>query len=187
MFGDKKKGYYGTKYVLACVFRTWAMITVLSIFITKATQITKNLLINMDDFTNIFSIIGAVFLFLKFRTIKINNKTLTKIITYVSASTFSIYIIHENVNNRFLWGEVFNKLPNHWNLGVLVSYIFIASAIVFVICLLIDFLRRLIIYLIRKIPQVNSIFTKTAKKLDNINEKINKFIEPKEENKIVKV
>ncbi len=181
MYVKEKKDHYFAKYLLMCAVRTLVFVFVNVLLKIKPNVINNNMAYNIDDLLNIIFILGGIFLFMGFRTIKINNKTLQKVITCVSASTFPVYIIHESNLNRNIWTITLNKIPNHWNLGVLMTYSIMAPVTVFVLCILIDLIRRLIVYLIRKIPQIDSIFTKTAKKVDNINERINKFIEPKEE------
>lgn len=92
----------------------------------------------------------------------------SKIINFMSASTFSVYIIHQvPVFYPFLWANIFMAekwLPEHS-----VIYALIVTVIVFVACSLIDFPRRKFIE-----PAVSKSkpFKWAEKKIDNIFNKI---------------
>lgn len=93
----------------------------------------------------------------------------SKIINFMSASTFSVYIIHQvPVFYPFMWANIFMAekwLPEHS-----VIYALIVTVIVFVACSLIDFPRRKFIE-----PAVSKSkpFRWAEKKIDNIFNQIN--------------
>ena len=127
------------------------------------------------DFVNLGVIFTAMFVFLKFKTFDIKNIKITKIINFVSVSVFSIYLIHENTNNRWLWGKLFNPLQYSHSIG-LVGYIIAIALLVFIVCLFIDFMRRGLCVLLKKIPFITKIITKLDEKLGKINTKVNSYL-----------
>lgn len=128
------------------------------------------------DFINIFLVIMTVLIFIKFKTISISSSKLSKIITFISPSVFSIYILHENVNIRdTMWSQI--GLLNYANSWLLIPYAILMILCVFTVCLLIDLVRRGLYYLLKKISFVNNFVDKVNQKIIIINEKINTYLE----------
>ena len=93
------------------------------------------------DLKNIVCLLLSISLFCTFKNIKIRNN---KIINFISSTTLGIYLIHDNRLLRpMLWGNWLNV-----NTHALYSnfWIFAISAVllVFVVCSLIEMIRRLI-------------------------------------------
>lgn len=89
-----------------------------------------------------FPIIMSISLVLLFRNIKIQNNT---IINYFSSSTLGIYLIHENFLMRdLIWKKLFIiELSN--NILVLLIFAIFKVVIVYIVCLIIDKIRVLLL------------------------------------------
>lgn len=90
-------------------------------------------------------IIGAVALFMFFNSFTIRKRW----INYIAASTFPVYLIHENCfANEYLYDYVegFSKM----NIVLLIICLFVLALIIFVGCIIIDFIRLFIFNLFVK-------------------------------------
>ena len=124
------------------------------------------------NYNMITQLANAVLLLFLFKEIKI-KKIGAKIISFVSASTFGIYLLHEHPDIRsVIWNEQLKNLLLESN-GI--TYIALSVAIpiaIFVICLLIDVVRRLLGKALAKIKLVQK-FNEALVKFENkINEKM---------------
>lgn len=91
-----------------------------------------------------FTYISSLSLFMVFLNLKFDyNKITNKIIRFISSSTFSIYIIHENHFIRDLLWTKWLKVPKYFNKYGFI-YMFVALICVFLICILIDKIISLI-------------------------------------------
>ena len=89
-----------------------------------------------------FVILGAVSLFMFFNSLTIRKKW----INYIAASTFSVYLIHENMYfNILIYNHVY-ELSSGMNIVTLIIYLMMIALIVFGGCIFIDFIRRLLFY-----------------------------------------
>lgn len=87
----------------------------------------------------------SLLLFLGFKNSNIKDN---KFINKIASTTFGIYLIHDNVYIRlFLWNYIF-KLNIYENDIVLIPYSILSCMIVFVVCSLIDLIRK---YTIEKV------------------------------------
>lgn len=133
----------------------------------------QKLYTGLEQFTNIFIIFATICLFMKFKTIQINNNIIGKVVNLVSPSLLSVYIIHEHPNIRdYIWQNIFNfgKYANSW---VLIIYMIFAIILIFIMCILIDLIRRGVYKALKKIPIIQSIIEKINEKLLFVDEKIN--------------
>lgn len=134
-------------------------------------------------FVNPFLVIASISLFMKFKTLEIKNESLKKKITFVSTSVFSIYLIHENTKNvEYLWKNAFHLIEYNNSYSILIRILAI-SAIIFLVSLLIDVIRREIYKVIKKIPFIKKIIDRINQQIDKINLKIQKIFN---ENKLQK-
>lgn len=98
---------------------------------------------NFFDVDRLLMILCAVIFFMIFEKIKITSKT----INFISSTTFGIYLIHDNLNiSPYLWSEVFENNSYAYS-EYLLLYVFLVIVSVFVICAVIDLLRK---YLLEK-------------------------------------
>lgn len=87
-----------------------------------------------------FVILGAVSLFMFFNSLSIRKKW----INYIGASTFSVYLIHENLHFNVHIYDYMHEISSEMNIIVLILYLIVMALIVLVSCVLIDFVRRLL-------------------------------------------
>lgn len=174
----KPKQKYFTKYLLVAIIFACLNITVSTLIKILPQNIVLVVLFNINnkflDFSNILIIIMAVLLFIKFKTIQIKPTKLSKFITLISPSVLSIYIIQENIHFRSLWR--YDGVMNYGNSLLMIPYTFLLIIAVFIICLLIDLIRRGIYSLLNKIPIISKMITKLNQQIDKINIKVNNYI-----------
>lgn len=112
----------------------------------------------------ISTLLISIFLFLSFSSLKVKYK---KWINIISASTFGIYLIHDNEYMRnFLWQTIF-KQAEYSNTLMIIPYSIIVIAIVFIVCSIIELLR---IYILEK--RYMSLIEKLSKIIDKLINKI---------------
>lgn len=175
----KPKQYYSIKYIILALLFTW-IYTILAGILDIAKNsilynVLYNLIINFTEFYNIIVIAMTVIIFMKFKTMEIKAKTLSKIILLITPSVFSIYIIHHNYNIRnAIWLE--SGVMNYANSWLMVPYIILSIISVFIICLFIDLIRRGLYFLLKKIPTVNKLIAKFNQQIDKLNIKLNNYI-----------
>lgn len=174
----KQNQHYFIKYILLAVILS-LMNFILNVLIKlDINETLKNILTTfagkMWDYNNILLIIMAVLLFMKFKTINITSKKLSNVITFISPSVFSIYIIHNNIHFHTLWRQDGSLYMIHspW----LIPYLIFLIISVFVVCLLIDLLRRGIYHLLKKIPIIHKSVNKLNEKFEEVNLKLNSYI-----------
>lgn len=117
---------------------------------------------NIELFFNYNSptiLIASVALFNAFRFVNIKEGVLSKIILFVSPLTFGIYLIHEHILLRELWIEVW-KVPEQLSKPTFILHFIIVVIAVFVICGIIEFVRKTVFDLIYKLGFVKKIFDK---------------------------
>ena len=73
------------------------------------------------------------------------NKILSKIINFFGPLTFGVYLIHEHdLVRRYLIGRIVAKDPSKLSKSSVVFLVFRRGSIIFLICLIIDYLRHLL-------------------------------------------
>ena len=120
------------KYKTIGIYLICALLTtILSVFTSK----------NAFAYSSIFNLIGAISLFLTFKNLKVSdNKYINKLSTY----TFSTYIIHENTFlSIILFRELF-KSNKFWNSNLLIVNLLYTVLGIYLICIIIEFIRRLL-------------------------------------------
>ena len=85
-----------------------------------------------------FVILGAVSLFMFFNSLTIRRTW----INYIAASTFSVYLIHENVHVNMLIYDYVYEFSSDMNVVALILYLVIVAIVVFIGCIIVDILRR---------------------------------------------
>jgi len=99
---------------------------------------------NAWGYNNIFNILSAMYLFLYFRNIKIYSE----IINYLATFSFSIYIIHINPSiTNLIYNELLH-FDKYYNNNFILIYMFIASLNIFIGCILLELIRRLIFLIV---------------------------------------
>ena len=173
------KKYCFVKYILFTAIATFIFIT-LSIILKLIDNniiysLIKRIISEFREYSNILILIMTILIFYKFKTITIKSKFISKIITIISPSVFSIYLIHQSINIRdTMWLKMgIMQYADSW---FMLPYILIMIAMVFIICLCIDLIRRVSYYGIKKVPIITKILEKINEKLYKINSRINNYI-----------
>lgn len=116
-----------------------------------------------------FVIIQAIFYFLYFETLNIKSK----FINFISSCTFGIYLFHDNNYVRSIIYKAlmidYGTFQNYNMLGRL----FIVAIIIFIIGVIIESLRKLLIWILFKIPLTNKIVDKIKNFINSFNFKVN--------------
>ena len=112
--------------------------------------------------------IMSILLLLFFKNLKFRNKY----INLIALTTFGIYLIHENVYIRGLWGSIVKLFYSF--LGSYILTFLLVVLLVFIICMVIDLIR---------INTVHRLTKKLLVKIDKIEEKIKVKYQEKENGK----
>lgn len=119
----------------------------------------------------------SIFLFCFFATMKERKN---KIINLLASSTFGIYLIHDNPYVRnYIWRDLF-KVSSYINSPYLFLYSILVSSIIFIVCFIIDLLRKCLSILLGEFFNKND-FAKITYFGKNIYEKIRSLIFKDEE------
>ena len=128
-------------------------------------------------FNSVFAFLGAVSLFMFFKNIKIKRNIISKFILFISGNVFAVYLIHEHeLNRQVIWKTKLNIDIADMQNNFVLHYV-VCILIIFVSCVLIEEIRKIIFKLFFKIPIFNKLKLKVNKKYENINERINNFLE----------
>lgn len=172
----KSKQNYFTKYILLTILFVFiSIILQILLSIANNTQfyyILRNSYSYMGNFASIIIVAMTLLIIFKFKEINIKNEILNKMIISISPSVFSVYIIHENVNIRDnLWQVIGSQ--NYADKWFFIPHLLLLIVAVFIICLVIDLLRKGIYLLLKKIPVIERGILNLSKKIDKVNIKIN--------------
>lgn len=171
--------YCFVKYILLTAIATLLYI-ILSVIVKQIDNNTiysliKKLIGEFREYSNILIIAMTVLIFIKFKTMTIKSNFIEKIITFISPSVFSIYLIHQSINIRdTMWLKM--GIMDYANSWLMIPYILLMIITVFIVCLFIDLIMRGLYFGIKKIPIVNKIVKKSNDKLDKINLRLNNYI-----------
>ena len=103
------------------------------------------------DYTQPLTLLAAICLLLLFRGVGDGSTKVGRAVTFVSASTFGVYLFHETAAIRsVLYTKVFHT-SSYFGLAESGLYVIVFAAIVFAIGILIDLVRRLIFYYVGKL------------------------------------
>ena len=112
---------------------------------------------------------SSVCLFLVFLNIRIKGNVAKKIIKFFAPLCFSVYLIHLNINFGRPWftEDNFAKMVlfnfGNQNLGCYLLVVFGVSAIVFIVCCSIDYLR----FQLFRVMKIKKIISKLSDRIDN--------------------
>lgn len=110
-------------------------------------EIFENFVNEALNYENPFVILQAISFFLFFESLNIKS---SKVINMIASTTLGIYIIHDN---KYIEPIIYKLLKI--NNGPIYStsyifYIFLSAIIIFATCMIIDFIRQFLIYVIKK-------------------------------------
>lgn len=86
-------------------------------------------------------ILGSIALFLFFNSLTICNKW----INFIAASTFSVYLIHENYHVKYLIYDKVGELLSKMNIIIMILYLIVFAMIILTGGIIIDFVRRCLV------------------------------------------
>lgn len=93
------------------------------------------------DYCFVFNLIGSIALFELFRSINIKH---SKLINQLATYTFAVYLIDVNeFFNKFLYRTLFHS-NHYWNNNGMILNLIISVIGIYIICIILEFLRRLI-------------------------------------------
>lgn len=111
----------------------------------------------------------AVFLWILFLNIRVENKFVQRVISFVAPLTMGVYLIHDNEKARdFVWQGLKDMEPTIAAPFMTIGYVIM----VFVVCLAIDEVRQLLFSIINK----RDMYKAVMKRVDEWPSKINRFI-----------
>ncbi|HIR59198.1 MAG TPA: acyltransferase [Candidatus Onthousia excrementipullorum] len=128
-------------------------------------SIGSNLINHKYYYSNPLVIIQSVSLFMLFGTFKFTNK----FVNYIASLVLGVYIIHETEavkNSIYIWTGIYDG--NDIFGKAIILKVLIVAIIIFVACLLIEIVRRLIFKLVYKIKVVRYIDGKVVNFIDNL-------------------
>lgn len=103
---------------------------------------------NLWSLTHFVCLICSVSTFCTFKNFNIPSN---KIINTIAKTTFGIYLIHDNyIVRSFLWNKLLN-CPLHYQQNTFIIFAVVAVALVFIACMIIDFIRELLFISVNKI------------------------------------
>ena len=117
------------------------MYLVVYVFFTIITSIFSLVAGRAWDYSSIFVMISSVAIFMLFKSISIpHSKVINKVATY----TFMVYLIDVNSPfNIFLYRKLFHS-NEYWNSNLMIVNMIVSIAGIYVICLLIETVRRIL-------------------------------------------
>ena len=116
------------------------------------------------DYISPFTVISSILILIIFLKINVSNKIFKNIITYLSKSAFSVYIIH---CHRAIFYNTLKGLfipVTGYNTIVSISIILLSILIVYLACTLLDELRKTIF----KFSRINNLISLIGEKIDSV-------------------
>lgn len=171
----KSNEHYFTKYVLlTIIFVLIYILLKISINLINNKQvyyILKNIFNLFREYSSLLVIAMTYCMFMKFKSITIKSSKMNRLLTIISPSIFSVYLIHYNVNINYMW--LYFNISKYYNSIFLLPYIIFLILVVFVVCLFIDIILRKLYSLIKRIRVIKRSINKNNLFIDKINKKIN--------------
>lgn len=136
-------------YIASCLlqFLVWGIIITIGSVFSLSDPIVDYASKYYYSYGSCFTFASALFLFLSFLSIKKNyEKVFSSAILTLAPLTFGVYLIHDNY---LLYGLIWGKMLTYreWSIE-LVLYAILTCLFIFVICMLIDYIRHRLFELI---------------------------------------
>lgn len=132
-------------------------------------EIGSNLNYSPPIYSNPFVIIQTIAYFCFFGTLNFKNRIINKL----SALTFGVYLIHDNLNLRYyvyIWTKINNGPINSYKF---IPFLFIMVILIYIICSIIEWLRQIIFRFIYNRNISKKLRIKYRRYLDSLGFKIN--------------
>lgn len=143
------------KYVLiaiACGVLSVANLWVFT-FVSEKTGKLSGLILRPYNYNSLLTLTASIAVFMFFRNLRIKEGKAASLIRFVSPLTFGIYLIHEHYLVRGFWNDIM-KVNVHGDKAYMPVHFVVSVLLVFVVCALIELLRKTLTDLIFKIPPV---------------------------------
>lgn len=135
-----------------------SLINVIALFICRHFNINFIEHSFLYNYYSVTVLLAAINLFLYFKNLSINNNFINKLITFISPTTFGIYLIHENPNFRMLLWNMFRFTLNK-NIIYTFLIIIIIPILLFIIFSMLDKIRTIIFNMMSMKKKYNNIIT----------------------------
>lgn len=153
------KIFNSNKILIPISLVSFILISLIKVFLNK----------DLWEMTNLICLICSVSIFCSFKNFNIPNSV---IINSIARTTFGIYLMHDYVLMRsVIWNDLLN-CQFHYQLNTFGCFVIVAIIVVFVACMIIDFVRELlfiatykIIKLIKKKIKVDKEFSMCLEKI----------------------
>ena len=157
---NKRRWLYFGLYILGVVLTLLSMLAINRI--SKMTGRFESFITCFLEYNSPTIILSSVSLFLFFRTLRIPEGFLTKVILFLSPLTFGIYLAHEHMLLRDLWTE-FWKVEDFFHTPYFILHFVGVVLAVFVLGGIIEALRKLLFDLLYKSKPLKWFFEKLGK------------------------
>lgn len=170
---EKDKYKYLAFYIISIIIGF--TLTMLFTSMTKLNVLIQFFCNRVMAFNSVFAFIGALSLFLFFKSIHIKNITVNRCISFISKNTFAVYLIHEHqLNRKVIWTTNLNiEVAGMQNY---VLHYIISILVIFAACIIIEELRRNIFKGILEIPMFKKLKNRIQEKYNKINEKVYQYL-----------
>ena len=123
----------------------------------------------MFYYTNLFNIINCVILLMFFANMKIKGN---KLISFLSATSFGVYLIHEQpfVREHIITNSL--AVLGDSNFLVIYAFVILSAVAIYFICSILEYLRQKLFKLLRVNKVIDKINLKCSEKYAKISEKI---------------
>ena len=135
--------YNNNKKLLISIICLFSIMFAISVALAVPLKLEVKYFTHLNKMNSTIMLAVSILTFMLFKNLKVPDN---KIIPFVSKSTFGIYLIHINTHLRVYLFNSILKMPKYYNSNTfkLMGYIFLSSLGIFIICMLIDTLRRII-------------------------------------------
>lgn len=132
------KSYNFKRIYVLTVYCACALITaIIAVFFLLQKGVADYLFYWAWRYNSPFVIIGAIALFMFFKSFSIKSKW----INYIAASTFSVYLIHENHHVNKLLYDYIQEFTASLNILSIILYLLIVAISIFIGCIIVDRVR----------------------------------------------
>lgn len=123
------------------------------------------------NYTSPFIVISSILFFMLILKTTINNERIIKVITWTAPYSFAVYLIHTHPVSFLLLKNLFLKYTNV-NILIVVSIIFSATLLIYILCTGIDYLRLKLFTFIKIDTIIGKIASLIETKVLSLSEKI---------------
>lgn len=147
---------------LLCALVLNVLISIIGLYIFKKEYKTEWFI----DYISPFNLIASIGIFLLFIKIRISNKNINNMFKYLSEASFSVYIIHSHkLIYDYLITDSFIFL-NKYNIFTIIFAIIVSMIGIYIICTVIDLIRKAIFKLFKIDDLINKLGGKLEDKLE---------------------